>query len=144
MGYFKRKLTQFAGLALITTMFLPVIAGASPKPLDPGTVHVKVMKRGAGNWIALQENNGVQLFGRIISIGDKSFTVQLHNDPLTAEIYYSDVEYLQTGFTAGQKILMFSGLAAVAGMAAYGFTHIHNRESKPLTATALPFANLAH
>jgi hypothetical protein len=98
------------------------------------------MKRGVNNWIALQENNGVQLFGRILAIDDHSFTLQLHNDPQTTEILYSDVEYLQTGWTAGQKVFLIGGLAAVAGGAIYGFVHIHNLENKPLpTPTPPPF-----
>jgi len=111
---------------------------AQPKPLDPATVHVRIMKRGIHNWIALQENNGVQLFGRILAINDRSFTLQLHNDPQTTEILYSDVAYLQTGFTAGQKVLFFCGIGAVAGSAIYGFVHIHNLESKPLPTPTTP------
>jgi len=125
---------------LISLLTAPTLTNAQPKPLDPGTVHVKIMKRGVNNWIALQENNGVQLFGRILAIDDHSFTLQLHNDPQTTEILYSDVEYLQTGMTVAQKVILFGGLAAVAGGATYGFVHIHNLDNKPLpTPTPPPF-----
>lgn len=127
-------------LLLISLLTTPAVSYAQPKPLDPGTVHVKIIKRGVNNWIALQENNGVQLFGRILAIDDHSFTLQLHNDPQTTEILYSDVVYLQTGMTAGQKAILFGGLAAVAGGAIYGFVHIHNLNNKPLpTPTPPPF-----
>jgi len=77
---------------------------------------------------------------RIIAIDQHSFTLQLHNDPQTTEILYSDVDYLQTGMTAGQKVILFDGLAAVAGGAFYGFVQVHNLESKPLpTPTPPPF-----
>ena len=123
---------------LICSLSTSAVSYAQPKPLDPGTVHVKIMKRGVNNWVALQENNGVQLFGRIIAIDDHSFTLQLHNDPQTTEILYSDVVYLQTGMTAGQKVFLFGGLAATAGLAAYGFVHIHNLENKPLPTPPTP------
>ena len=127
-------------LLLISLLTTPAVSYAQPKPLDPGTVHVKIIKRGVNNWIALQENNGVQLFGRILAIDDHSFTLQLHNDPQTTEILYSDVVYLQTGMTAGQNAILFGGLAAVAGGAIYGFVHIHNLNNKPLpTPTPPPF-----
>lgn len=125
-------------LLLISLLTAPSLSYARPKPLDPGAVRVKIMKRGVNNWIALQENNGVQLFGRIIAIDEHSFTLQLHNDPQTTEILYSDVEYLQTGWTAGQKIAFFSGIGVLAGMATYGFVHIHNLENKPLPTPPTP------
>jgi len=86
--------------ALLTAALLtPTLAHATPKPLDPGTVHVKVLKRGIGNFIAVQLADGIQLWGRILSIGDKSFTLQLRNDPEPTEIFYADVVYTVTGFT---------------------------------------------
>jgi hypothetical protein len=132
-----KQLQKSVSLALLTALLTPAFANATPKPLDPGTVHVKVLKRGVGRWIAIQENNGVQIFGRIIAIGDQSVTLQLHNDPKTTEVLYTDVEYLQTGFTTGQKVFMVAGFASVAGLAAYGFVHIHNLEDKPLTLPAV-------
>jgi hypothetical protein len=138
MSSFPGKLRRHFALLAICLLLVPKLSLAEPKPLDAGTVHVRVIKRGINNWIALQEYNGVQLFGRIIAIGDRSFTLQLHNDPATTEVSYSDVAYLRTGFTAGQKVLMVSGVAAVAGFAAYGFIHIHNLADKPLTPPAIP------
>ena len=123
--------------ALISFLQIPS-ASATPKPLDPGTVHARVMKRGVDRWIALEERNGVQLFGRILSIGDTSFTLQLHNDPQTTEIPYSDVAYLRTGFTAGQKGFMLASIGAVAGLAIWGFVHVHNLSNKQLTPPVLP------
>lgn len=131
-------LQRSLSLLSIALLSAPAPSYAQPKPLDPGTVHVKIVKRGVNNWIALQENNGVQLFGRILAIDDHSFTLQLHNDPQTTEILYSDVEYLQTGWTTGQKLFLFGGLAATAGFAAYGIVHIHNLENKPLPTPPTP------
>lgn len=125
--------------ATLTTLFvIPTSAVAQPKPLDPVTVHKRVIKRGEGNWIAVEEFNGVDLFGKIIDIGNQSFTLQLHNDPQTTEVRYADVAYLRTGFTKGQKIFMIGGIAAVAGFSIWGFVHVHNLENKPLTPPSTP------
>jgi hypothetical protein len=117
---------------VIAALLTPAFAHAKPRPLDPGTVHVRILKRGVGNFIALQQQDGIQLFGRILAIGGQSFTLQLHNDPQTTEVFYADVAYLRTGFTAGEKVFMFSGIAATAGFGIWGFVHIHNLENKPL------------
>lgn len=128
-----QELYRCVAALLITAALTPAVALAAPRPLDPGTARVKILRRGAGNWIAIQEINGVQLFGRILEIRDHSVILQLHNDPETTEVFYTDVAYLRTGFTSGQKILMIAGIGAFAGSAIYGFVHIHNLESKPLT-----------
>ena len=117
---------------VIAALLTPSLANASPKPLDAGTVHVRVLKRGVGNFIALQQQDGIQLFGRILAIGDHSFTLQLHNDPQTTEVFYADVAYLRTGFSGAQKAVLFGGLAATAGFGIWGFVHIHNLQNKPL------------
>jgi hypothetical protein len=123
---------------LIAALLTPTFAHAAPKPLDPGTVHVKVLKRGVGNFIAVQLADGIQLFGRIIEVDDHSFFMQLHNDPQPTEIFYTDVAYLRTGFSASQKAIMIGGIAAVAGFSIWGFVHIHNLENKPLPPPPTP------
>jgi hypothetical protein len=138
MRYLTGKLRLYLCLLVLTALAVTPAANAAPKPLDPGTVHVKVLKRGIGNWIAIKERNGVELFGRIIDIGDRSLTLQLHNDPQTTEILYTDVDDLRTGFTTGQKVFMVAGLGAFAGSAIYGFVHIHNLENKPLIPPTTP------
>ena len=127
-----RKLYRFTASLVISAILTPTITLANPKPLDPGTVRVKILKRRVGNFIAIQEVNGVQIWGRILDIGDHSVILQLHNDPQTTEVFYTDIAYLRTGFTTGQKIFMFAGIGTVAGSAIYGFVHIHNLENKPL------------
>ena len=123
---------------VIAALLTPAFAHANPRPLDPGTVHVKVLKRGIGNFIAVQLADGIQLFGRILEVRDHSFFLQLHNDPQPTEIFYTDVAYLRTGFTAGQKAFMIGGIAATAGFGIWGFVHIHNLENKPLTPPPAP------
>jgi hypothetical protein len=128
---------HFAAVTLVVLLLVPS-AFANPKPLDPVTVHARVLKRGVGRWIALEERDGIDLFGRIISIGDTSFTLQLHNDPQTTEVLYSDVAYLRTGFTTGQKVFMVAGFGAVAGLSIWGFIHVHDLANKPLTSPSTP------
>jgi len=125
-------------VTLVVLLLIPSSAYADPKPLDPVTVHKRVLKRGVDHWIALQERNGVDLFGRIIAIGDHSFTLQLHNDPQTTEVLYSDVAYLRVGFSTGQRVFMVASIGAVAGLATWGFIHVHNLANKPLTPPTAP------
>lgn len=132
------KFFRAAALLLMAALLIPAIAGASPQPLDPGTVHVRILRRGVNRFIALQERDGVQLFGRIIAIDDQSFTLQLHNDPQTTEILYSDVAYLRTGFTAGQKVIVTAAIGGTVAFGIWGFVHIHNMENKPLTPPPTP------
>lgn len=129
-----RNLRSVVAATLTVLFVLPASAFAEPKPLDPVTVHKRVLKRGEGNWIAVEEVNGVDLFGKIIDIGDQSFRLQLHNDPQTTEIRYAEVAYLRTGFTTGQKIFLIGGMAGVAGAAIWGFVHVHNLDNKQLSS----------
>src|SRR5579875_1731195 len=83
---------------LIGLLLFPSLAVAAPKPLDPATVHARVLKRGPGKWICIREANGVELVGRILQIRDRSFLLQLPNDPDPVEVFYASVTYLRTGF----------------------------------------------
>ena len=135
---FARLTKRVAAALLVAALLTPTFAHASPRPLDPGTVHVKVLKRGIGNFIAVQLADGIQLWGRILAVGDHSFTLQLHNDPQPTEVFYSDVAYTGTSFSTGQKIFMIGSIAGVAGFATWGFIHIHNLQSKPLAPPTPP------
>ena len=145
-GSFARHLSQsftrlpmrVAAALLVAALSIQPSAQARPRPLDPGTVHVKVLRRGVGNLIAVQLADGIQLFGRIIEVGDHSFSLQLHNDPQPTEIFYTDVAYLTTGFNTGQKIFMFSTIGAFAGVGIWSAVHFSNLAHKQLVPPTPP------
>jgi hypothetical protein len=64
--------------------------------------------------------------GRIIAINTDSFTMQLLNDPEPVTVNYADVIDLRTGPSRGFWIMTAVGLGAAAGMAIWGFVHVHN------------------
>jgi hypothetical protein len=87
---------------------------ASPKPLTPEAVHARILKRGIGNWVAVQVLSGAAFGGRIVRIDEKSFGLQLHNDPTITPVLYSDVVDLRTGISRGGFWAI--GVAGIAGV----------------------------
>jgi hypothetical protein len=111
---------------LIAIFLIPAEALAAPKPLNAVTVQDKIVKRGVNGWICVEENSGVALVGRIIAINPDSFTMQLPNDPEPVTVRYAEVIDLRTGASKGFWIATGVGIGAVAGMAVWGFVHVHN------------------
>jgi len=107
-----------------------LIAASAPvaeaKPLTPETVHARILKRGQGNWVGVELSNGTAVVGRIVSIDQGSFGLQLHNDPEVTPVLYSDVVDLHTGISRGAfTAIMIAGIGGVAAMAAVGFSMVH-------------------
>jgi small nuclear ribonucleoprotein (snRNP)-like protein len=73
------------------------VAKTSRKPLTPEVVHARILKRGMGYWVGVQLENGVAFSGRIVSIDENSFGLQLYGDPNVTPVAYNDVVYLETG-----------------------------------------------
>lgn len=118
-------------MPLLVVLFLvPPGAYAKAKPLDAAAVHARILKRGIGNVAGIEQNNGVELVGRILSIDPDSFTLQLFNDPQPVTVRYADVIDLRTGPSRGFWIATGVGIAAVTGMAIWGFVHVHNLEQQ--------------
>src|ERR1700744_2962080 len=86
-------------LVLACALFVPSVASAKPKPLDPVTVHNRIAKRGVGNWICIQEANGIALVGRVVSVNDDSVGLQLQNYPEVTTVAYTDIVSLNTGLS---------------------------------------------
>ncbi len=135
---FRGRISAAAASLLIAIFLVPTDALAAPKPLDATTVHEKVVKRGVNGWIGVEENTGVALVGRIIAIDPDSFTMQLPNDPEPVTVMYADVIDIRTGPTRGFWILMGAGIAAVTGMAVWGFVHVHNLQQQPPQLPNMP------
>jgi len=140
LGFRGRFSSPIASL-LIVLLLIPANALAKAKPLDAATVHVRVVKRGIGNIIGVEENTGVILEGRILAIDANSFTMQLFNDPEPVTVIYADVTDMRTGPTRGFWIAMGAGMGVAAGMAIYGFVHVHNLQQQnqlPMPQPAIP------
>lgn len=114
------------------------MAYLSHRPVTPEAVHARLLKRGLGNWAGVQLLNGVVVYGAIINIGDSSFGLQLYGDSEVTPVAYSDVVYLQTGLTGGQKAL-FIILPIAAGGAMIGTAvAMHNNMPKQPPLPTIP------
>jgi len=128
-------------IASLLIVLIPANALAKAKPLDAATVHARIVKRGIGNIVGVEENTGVILTGRILAIDPDSFSLQLWNDPQPVTVMDADVTDLRTGPTRGFWIAMGAGMGVAAGMAIWGFVHVHNLQQQnqlPMPQPAIP------
>jgi len=109
---------------------------ALAKPLTPQTVHARILKRGVGNWVGVELQNGTAFVGRIVSVDAESFGLQLHNDPAITPVRYSDVVGLRTGISNGAFWgITIAGICGVAAMAAIGIHEVHQHAQMPTLPT---------
>jgi len=127
---FSSRFFALVSSLLIALLVVPQQALAAPKPLNPITVHDRVVKRGLNQWVAVEENNGVVLAGRILAINPDTFTLQLPNDPEPVTIAYADVIRIESGPSRGFWLWTGVGLGAAAGFAIWGVVHMHNFEQE--------------
>ncbi len=125
MGRVSRVLLQCIGLSLVCAFFAPM-AVTAPKPLTPEKVHARILKRGLGNWVGVEVAAGAEFGGRIVSIDEQSFSLQLHNDPEITPVFYSDVVDLRTGISRGG----FCAMTAVGVAGVIAFAVVANHEMK--------------
>ncbi len=115
------------------------MARTSRNPLTTEAVHARLLKLGMGNWAGVQLQNGIAFSGRIVSIDENSFGLQLYGDPEITPVAYSDVVYLQTGMTAkGFWIMTGVGFAAVTTAAIVGFHDVHSHQMQMPTLPTQP------
>jgi hypothetical protein len=121
------------GVLLSCVLLLPSMANAAPKPLTPEKVHTRIVKRGLGNWVGVELQNGVAFSGRIIRIDEQSFELQLYNDPEITPVLNSDVVDLNTGLSRKGGWIIAG--VAVAGFVAMGLIAHHEFASMPKVPT---------
>ncbi len=108
---------------------------AEAKPLTAEVVHARILKRGIGNWVGVELLNGTAIVGRIVSVDEESFGLQLHNDPAITPVQYSDVVDLHTGISHGAFWgITIAGIGGVIAMALIA----HHEISKQSTFPTLP------
>lgn len=129
MGLVSRTFSKCTGLLLLLAMLAPTVANAAPKPLAPDAVHKRILKRGLGNWVGVELDTGVVLVGRIVSIDEQSFSMQLHNDPAVTPVQYSEVVDLQAG-PSHAAVWAIVG-AGVGGMLAIALIAHHEMSNQP-------------
>jgi hypothetical protein len=129
---------RVTSLVLAGALLAPSVASATPKPLDPATVHARIVKRGVGSWVCVQEANGIALVGRIVNIGDDSVGLQLANYPDITPVLYTDIVGLRFGISRKTLWTIAAiGFGAVAAMAAVGIHEVNANKPPPLPSPAI-------
>jgi hypothetical protein len=136
MNVIGRTTARGVSLVVVLTLLIPNFAFAAPKPLTENQVHSRLLKRGLGNWVGVEMQDGTAFVGRIVSIDDQTFGLQLHNDPQVTAIFYSQVSCLQTGPPRGLIVgIAVAGIGGVVAMAAVGFHEVNEHDKLPTAAT---------
>lgn len=122
------KVKRAIGAFLVVSLVSTSAAFASPKPIPPEVVHKKIVKLGAGNWVWVEETNGITLHGILTRIDANTFGIQLYNDPASVTpVAYSDVLRMRT--PASGKAILFTMLAVVGAGVGGGLILHHEYET---------------
>src|SRR5580658_3871582 len=132
MSFVSRTFSRCMAILLVCALVTASVPAYAGKALTPQTVHARILKRGIGNWVGVELQNGTAIVGRIVSADDESFGLQLHNDPAVTPVNYSDVVGLHTGISNGAFLtFLVVGIAGVATAAAVGFYEVHKHSQMP-------------
>jgi hypothetical protein len=135
MGRITHPLTRWIAMLLVGALLTLSAPVASARPLTAETVHARIVKRGIGNWVGVELQNGTEFWGRIISVDEQTFGLQLHNDPAITPVQYSDVVGLHMGISHGAFWAITAvGIGGVIAMAIVA----HHELSRQPTFPSLP------
>lgn len=132
----KRGFARLMAVVLMGAVLAMTAPVAEAKALTPQQIHARILKRGLGNWVGVELLNGTAIVGRIVSVDEETFGLQLHNDPGVTPIRYADVVKLHTGISNGAFWgITVAGICGVAAMAAIGFHEVHEHQQMPTVPT---------
>ena len=123
---------------LICTLLMPSLVFAAPKPVNPETIHYKIVKKGVGAWVCVEQANGVLLVGRITTVQEQEFGMQLENYPEVTMIKYADVVRLRNIGLSGKGVAILVGVTAGAAVLTGVLMHNAYENSKPKLPTLPP------
>jgi hypothetical protein len=126
-----RMSLKTVALALIALLAAPPAAFARPKPQNPETTHRKIVQRGIGNWVCVEEANGILLTGRVATIEEQAFGIQLENYPDITMIRYADVVRLRSLSSSGKTMGIWIGASIGAFVAIALIMHHEFEKNKP-------------
>lgn len=123
MSYLSNILAKPVAIALIYAVAAPA-AHAGPASVNPETIHRKIVQRGTGKWVSIDLTNGTAVVGRIASLEEQSFGLQLDNYPEVTTIAYSNVLRVRSVGIGGKGLAIAIG-AGVAGSVAIAVIATH-------------------
>jgi hypothetical protein len=131
-----KAFVRVVAVALIAALF-PFAANASPKTVNPETIHRKIVERGTGRWACIDMKNGTAVVGRIAAIYEESFDIQLDNYPEATTLAYADVQRVRNVGLSGKGLAIMIG-AGAAGMVAVAVVAEHNMNNLKNNQPTLP------
>jgi translation initiation factor IF-2 len=119
------KSLRNTALLLILASLTSQLSSASQRPIDPVAVEAKIASRGVGQGVRVTLQDGTEVKGMIVSIGDQDFVVKAKNADLAQTISYAQVTGVHRGrLSTGYKVLIGVGILGVAGgIFAYELAH---------------------
>jgi hypothetical protein len=123
-------LLKSIAVVLIFALATPSIAFASPKPRSPQEIHAKILKRGVGAWVCVEEANGLLLAGRVANIDVVSFGMQLENYPEVTTVNYADVVRLRNLGLSAKGAVILIGVTVGAAIATGLIMHHEYEQNK--------------
>jgi hypothetical protein len=128
--------TRWIATLLVGALLMLSAPVASARPLTAETVHARILKRGIGNWVGVELQNGTEFWGRIVSVDEQTFGLQLHNDPAITPVQYSDVVGLHLGFSHGAFwVSTAAGIASVVIIAVVAHHELSKQPTLPTQPT---------
>jgi hypothetical protein len=135
-------LMRCVALLLVCALLAPPPAFAAPKKTNPETIHDKIVKRGIGNWVCVEMNDGVLLTGRVSQIDLQQFGLQVDSYGNVRMVPYADVVRLRN-MTLSGKGMAWVIVAGVGGTVAFALIAHHefekNKPTLPTTPTPTPW-----
>ena len=113
------------------------MAYGAPKKINPETIHDKIVKRGIGNWVCVEMNDGVLLTGRVANIDLQAFGLQVDNYGNVRMVPYADVVRLRNMTLSGKGMAWLIG-GSVAATVAIALVAHHQFEQNKATLPTTP------
>lgn len=127
----KHALLRAIALVLIFLLAAPRLAVAAPKKPSAEAIHAKILKRGVGSWVCVEEANGIVLLGRITNIDVVSFGMQLENYPEITMVNYSDVVRVRNLGISSKGAIVLIGVTVGAAIVTGLIMHHEYEQNKP-------------
>lgn len=132
MSLVTRCYSRLIALLLVCALVAVSAPVAEARQITPDKVHERILKRGLGNWVGVELDNGTAIVGRIVAIDEQSFGLQLHNDPAITTLRYANVAELHTGASRGGFwTFAIVGFVAVGVATTVGFYEVHKHDQMP-------------
>jgi hypothetical protein len=138
MKHCMRALAKGIAVALVCSLLGSSAAYA--KPVNPETIHRKIVQRGIGNWVCVEQSNGVLLVGRITNIDEQTFGMQLDNYPDITTIAYTDVVKLRSAGLSGKGMAIWiaAGAGSVVAVALIAHHEMNDFKNNEPTLPPMP------